>query len=175
MKYTEIFGWFPESTAEALRSLIKGYEIKDVIEIGAFLGKSTAFFASQVWEVTSIDPFKMWKEGKENGDARAHGGEDFYDKFVENTKEYTNIVALRLPSVTADYCWSRNIKSDLVYIDGAHDYDSVKFDIHAFTPRANKIVCGDDYDENWPGVKQAVDEAFGDKVQLVGNFWYVIL
>lgn len=174
MDYKDIPGWFHQHTADTLTKLIQEHNVLDVIEIGSFLGKSAAFFASQVWEVTCIDPFKAWPEGNQNGDSQL-AGEDFYDKFLENTKEYKNIVVIRLSSVTADYTWSRNIKSDLVYIDGAHDYDSVKLDIQMFTPRAKKIICGDDYDENWPGVKQAVDEAFGDTVNLVGNFWYVIL
>lgn len=174
MDYKDIPGWFHQHTADTLTKLIQEHGVKDVTEIGSFLGKSAVFFATRVEQVYCIDPFVMWPEGRENGDAQL-AGEDFYDKFVENTKEYPNILAVRHTSNTVDYLWSHNIKSDLVYIDGAHDYNSVKLDIKAFTSRTKKIICGDDYDENWPGVKQAVDEAFGDKVQLVGNFWYVIL
>jgi Methyltransferase domain len=47
---------------------------------------------------------------------------------------------------------------DVVFIDGAHDYQSVKADIEAWLPRVKKagILCGHDF--NWPEVNQAVTE-----------------
>lgn len=52
---------------------------------------------------------------------------------------------------------------DFVYIDGAHDYDNVKADIEAWTPKVRKggVVCGDDYyltRHGNLGVIQAVNE-----------------
>lgn len=174
--YRDIFGWFTEGTADALRSLIKGYDISTVVEVGSFLGRSTAFFAENVSQVTAIDPFVAWPEGMNNGDARA-AGDDFFRQFINNMKECgvaAKVIPVRLTSMEA---YSEDLPRwfDLAYIDAAHDYESVRDDIALWRTRATKIICGDDYDENWPGVKQAVDEAFGDKVQLVGNFWYVML
>jgi hypothetical protein len=47
-----------------------------------------------------------------------------------------------------------------VYIDAAHDYDSVRDDLAAWYPRlvSGGLIGGHDYTEPWPGVRQAVDE-----------------
>ena len=52
---------------------------------------------------------------------------------------------------------------DFVYIDAAHDYESVKKDIIAWTLKVKKggYICGHDYGV-FPGVKKAVDEIFPD-------------
>ncbi|MHA2313470.1 MAG: class I SAM-dependent methyltransferase [Candidatus Thorarchaeota archaeon] len=86
-------------------------------------------------------------------------------KFIEL---YEVAVFYHKPSVDA----ARYIASgclDLVFIDALHDYEHVKQDIELWLPkvRAGGIICGDDYDHHrHPGVKQAVDEAFGDRVEL---------
>jgi hypothetical protein len=69
--------------------------------------------------------------------------------------------------------------ADVVFIDGSHDYQSVKRDIALWRTRvrpAGGRLCGHDYDDNWPGVKQAVDEAFGSRVRVKHvNVWEVDL
>jgi cephalosporin hydroxylase len=179
-EYRDIFGWFPETTADALRGLIKEHDVSTVIEIGSFLGKSTAFFAENVVQTIAIDPFVAWPEGNDNDDARA-AGEDFYEQFKANILEIrshgarlADIQVVRKTSVDA-YESNPDLEADLVYIDAVHDYKSVFIDCRMWLGRARKIICGDDYDENWPGVMEAVDELFRSEVHLVGNFWYVIL
>lgn len=51
-------------------------------------------------------------------------------------------------------------KPGFVYIDAAHDYESVAADIAAWWPRVldGGILAGHDYDATHPGVVQAVDE-----------------
>ncbi|MBV8523326.1 MAG: class I SAM-dependent methyltransferase, partial [Acetobacteraceae bacterium] len=59
----------------------------------------------------------------------------------------------------------RNVKVDLVHLDGGHDYRSVMADLQAWWPlvRPGGILIGDDYNTNgvWPEVRQAFDEFFG--------------
>lgn len=177
----DIPGWFRPETAAALETLIKEHNVSQVIEIGSYLGKSTCFFLMHVLETIAIDPFVMWAEGRENGDAMRDGGEDFYDKFKANVEEMRNnnghkLAALRVCRRTSREAWLNNpsLEADLIYIDASHDYYSVKQDISMWGLRAKKVICGDDYDENWPGVVQAVDEAYPDRV-VVGNFWYKVI
>ena len=71
---------------------------------------------------------------------------------------------------------------DFVFIDACHMYEFVRDDIAAWIPlvKQNGIICGHDYDGvgdkrcGW-GVKRAVDEAFGNRVQVLpGNVWWVV-
>lgn len=73
---------------------------------------------------------------------------------------------------------------DLVYLDGAHDYENVKLDIAAWWPlvRPGGILAGDDYDtQEHEGVIQAVLEFAAEKdlvVRLTTDYnrfpsWYV--
>ena len=64
---------------------------------------------------------------------------------------------------------------DFVLIDAAHDYENVKEDIKHWFPKVKKggVMAGDDYHYTWPGVVKAADEAFGNKIQVVGSTWYV--
>lgn len=66
---------------------------------------------------------------------------------------------------------------DFVFIDASHDYQSVALDLDSWTPKvkAEGLVCGHDYHRHHPGVRQAVDERFGDNVAVAqGNVWWVI-
>jgi hypothetical protein len=47
-----------------------------------------------------------------------------------------------------------------VYIDAAHDYDSVRDDLAAWYPKLapGGLIGGHDYSSAWPGVTQAVNE-----------------
>lgn len=168
----KIEGWFPKENQFKLDELIREHEIKDVIEIGSFVGKSTAFFAERVLRVWAVDPFIMWPDGKaENGTAIQYG-DDFYVKFLENMAAagvLSKIGPIRMTSrEAAENVF--NTPADLVYIDGQHDYKSVKEDIKLFAPFAKKFICGDDYDENWPGVIRAVDEIYPQRL-VYGNLW----
>lgn len=168
----KIFGWFPHENQVKLDEIIKEHDIKTVIEIGSFVGLSTAFFAKRVDHVWAIDPFTLWPEGRENGDARQYG-EDFYYKFAENMKNervLTKVTPVRMTSREASERLNNVIEADLVYVDGSHDYESVKEDLILWGSFAKKFICGDDYDHNWPGVMKAVDEIYPQR-QVYGNLW----
>lgn len=167
-------GWFQDRSRAQLSALIQEHQVKDVIEIGSFLGLSTSFFAEHCDHVYAIDPFVAWPEGEQNGDARA-AGKDFYFRFLNNMADRSllgKITPIRLHSFSAAML---AIDADLIYIDAEHDHHSVRRDIDAWLPRAKKVICGDDYDENWPGVVEAVNEVFGvENVHVAGNLWWVI-
>lgn len=57
---------------------------------------------------------------------------------------------------------------DFVFIDGKHTYDFVKADIKNYLPKVRKggLVSGHDYAAKFPGVVQAVDEAFNKQAEI---------
>jgi hypothetical protein len=62
---------------------------------------------------------------------------------------------------------------DLILVDAAHDYDSVKGDLDAWYPKIRTggfVVC-DDYEPGWPDVMRAVN-ATGWSGQLIApSLW----
>ena len=58
---------------------------------------------------------------------------------------------------------------DMVFIDGDHSYEAVRADIAAWRPLARRMLCGHDLHASGakPGVRQAVEEAFGDGARVV--------
>lgn len=175
-KPKEIFGWFPVESQDYLNRLIKEYDIKSVIEVGCFLGKATAFFAERIEKVYVVDTFVQNWELQSNIDAREYP-EHFYNQFEANMKErghWPKISVFKMPShEAADFC----PKADLIYIDASHDFGNVRRDIVKWYDLANTLVCGDDYDEHWQGVRQAVD-AFAitanRKAEIEGRIWCFI-
>lgn len=66
---------------------------------------------------------------------------------------------------------------DFVFIDADHSYEGAKADITHWLPKVRKggWIGGHDYNQKWPGVIRAVDEAFGSRVQTYqpGSIWGV--
>jgi predicted O-methyltransferase YrrM len=61
---------------------------------------------------------------------------------------------------------------DFVFIDGAHDYDSVFDDIHHWFPKVKVggYISGDDLD--WRGVNMAVYDNFENNfISIKGKTW----
>lgn len=110
--------------------------------------------------------------------AAASTPDELFVQFSKNCQEYLQqgcICPQRLPSLDAAPLISDG-RLDFVFIDANHEYEAVKADIEAWLPKVRKggILCGHDYSDGplpggdgklwFPGVKQAVDEAFGDRV-----------
>jgi hypothetical protein len=58
----------------------------------------------------------------------------------------------------------------LVFLDAWHDYEETKKDIEWARSAGARIIAGHDYCDEFPGVKQAVDE-FGGPRELAGTAW----
>ena len=165
-------GWFPTTNKETLERLIKEHNVKTVLEIGSFVGLSTAWFAERVEKVFTIDPFDAitrinYLHGEMKEVAKNQLG-----NFRKNTDKYDNIFELVMTSEQAFNHHDFDLYADLIYIDGSHEYEDVKKDIEMWQNRATKILCGDDYTDSWPGVKKAVDEC-GLQVNKDQRLWYV--
>jgi hypothetical protein len=160
-QYVDLAGWLSIGNARMLRKLIQEYDVKTVLEIGPFCGLSTLLLALNTEHVTTIDTFA--------GDpsdvvfsipsvlARVGSQRDIFDGNMEafGVAEKVEVLTGRSHDVL-DALKGRTF--DLVYIDGAHDFETAYGDILRALPMATKVLCGDDYSATWPGVRKAVDQ-----------------
>ena len=127
-------------------------------KVGVEVGVSFGYFSKHILENTnmvlySIDP---WEKNIELGNP-----EQAYEstqRLLKPFGERRNIIKGYSPEVCKDF---QDNSVDFVYIDGLHDYDSVKADIEGWYPKVktNGIISGHDYSErDWIGVVNAVKE-----------------
>lgn len=190
----DLHGWMDAKFELVFKKFIlkkKQYQPLIIVEVGSWKGLSTCTMAKICKECNiqaSIIAIDTWLGAQEfwtwglNDILRGkslnliNGYPSVYNTFVKNVKllDYTDLIApLPLPSkVAADVLEYYNIKADIIYIDAAHDYDSVKQDITVYQKiaKTNTIIFGDDYTPNWPGVEQAVDEILPNRI-INGVIW----
>ncbi|GAU82912.1 hypothetical protein BIWAKO_02835 [Bosea sp. BIWAKO-01] len=149
-----------------------------VVEIGSWLGSSTRFLASRSGGcVIAID---HWIGSEEHYKQEQYTDllPKLFVTFLANCWEYkSKILPIRKNSVEALTLPIENI--DVLYIDGAHDYDSVYADLTNWSPRVAEsgVICGDDW--LWGvdvPVQRAVKDfaaATGVTARSEGNFWWL--
>lgn len=131
------------------------------VEVGSFLGKSSAYMAVEIINSKKeirFDCIDLWAGTTENYITNVLG---LYDAFVDNMKPVNGWYnPIRLNSVEAATLYPDH-SIDFVFIDACHDYECVYADIKAWYPkvRPGGYIAGHDYNHpNHPGVKQAVFE-----------------
>lgn len=170
--------WF--SAASTYRRLVDNCRPNGkLVEVGCWKGRSTAFLLveasnkSQRIEVYAVD---TWQGSPEHAGHASILADTLYEEFLENVRPVgRQLVSLRIPSPkAADFF--ENGSLDGVFIDAAHDYQSVLADIVAWRPkvRAGGILAGHDYRCGWPGVDRAVDEVF-EAVKASECCWIKVL
>lgn len=157
----QIEGWMSKEELNWLFKVATG--VKSIIEVGSWKGRSThALLTGCKGTVYAVDHFQG-SPGEE-----AHKGvKNIYEDFIKNVGHFKQLKVIESDSLKA----AKNFKgkADMVFIDGAHTYEAVKADIEAWLPKAEKIICGHDF--QWPGVQQAVTEKFGF-VHTQDTIWY---
>jgi hypothetical protein len=157
---SDVDGWLSYDEGLALSKLANG---KDVLEIGSYCGRSTICMAQTANRVVAVDPF--------DGRGTPRMNHSTLESFKNNIERYG--VAGKVDTLvgTADEAlteFDHYVPFDLVFIDGAHDADSVRNDIS----HARRLLKPDgllafhdyrvhpgQYDGRWdPGVTTAVDE-----------------
>lgn len=175
--YQSISGWFSfkDLYAEMVAKAPKG-ELSTFVEVGAWKGKSTAFMGVEI--ANSRKPISFYTVDHWLGsDEPAHHADPFvqagklYEEFRKNVRPLLNVYVhpLRMASVEAAKRFDDG-SVDFLFLDGGHDYDSVRDDLTAWLPKlkANAVLAGDDY--NWTGVKKAIFERFGeDRIAVLGE------
>lgn len=137
-----------------------------IVEIGSYLGASACCFAAAPPPAAgkTVYCIDTW-----TNDAMTEGNRDTWQIFRDNTRIYSStIVPLRGWSAEMAKHLARYIgKIDLLFIDGAHDYDSVKADwetYKAFLEKGSVIIF---HDTGWAeGVQTVVKK---DVLHLTEN------
>jgi len=167
--HENIDGWFDFDNI--YKKMVENFpDGSHFVEIGSWLGKSTSYMAVEIInsgkniKFDAIDTWEGTSDEKLHGDIIKELENDLYHTFIKNiepVKDYINPIRGWSYDVVNNY---DNESLDFVFIDGAHDYESVKRDIKNWYPKVKKngIISGHDYNiHDWPGVVQAVDEFFG--------------
>jgi SAM-dependent methyltransferase len=136
-----------------------------VVEVGCWMGRSTAALATGGGTVYAVD---TWQGSEEHRDIMKQlTPENLFKSFQHHTADIKNIVPIKAPSLEAVKAFD---KIDMVFIDGSHDYENAKADIMAWKEKLSPggLLCGHDYEYS-PGVKQAVSELLPDAVVVPGT------
>lgn len=162
-----IEGWMSEP--ELLWLAEQAEKHKVIVEIGSYLGRSTRALADNTpGAVYALDDW--------------YGPRDF-----ELTAEQRRLIPLRFcdhmhgllltkvrPVVVDHANLCVDIRPDMVFIDGDHEYGNVLRDIQYWKHMLSSggLLCGHDWDV-FPGVNQAVTELLpGASVAPNTNIWY---
>lgn len=150
------------------------------IEIGVYMGRSLIFFASELvrtgrtdCRIVGYDPY----DDAAATEAARHLREN------ATAAERALIDVRRNWSVEGSRDWA-NASVDFVFIDGGHEYESVRDDIRAWLPKLKPggLMAGHDYGHvckpgevaprsSHPGVAQAVDELLPERALEGGAVW----
>jgi predicted O-methyltransferase YrrM len=151
-----------------LQHLIVGEELK-IAEIGVYKGRGTA-----MWNVILINEglnYDYYAIDHFLGSSEHNKTFDYYGTTLENLKPIIDKIKIIKNDSTSESQKYPNDYFDIVYIDASHEYEYVKKDIINWLPKVKLggIICGDDYTKGWPGVVVAVNEIFGDNINIVGG------
>ncbi len=168
-------GWY--ANAQQMEELFKDHNIRTVVEVGSWLGKSTCHIASQLGHGGRVYAIDHWLGSVEHQDYE--NLPTLYDQFLSNVIHAGlthRIIPLRMDSLQgAGYL--KHVPVDLVYLDAAHDKESVLKDLEAWFPyvKGHGVLCGDDW--GWKSVEEAVREfAQKNRLKIVygKNFWRLV-
>ena len=165
---SDIEGWMTPTELEWLYQTAR--RVNSIVEVGSFLGRSThALLSGCSGKVIAVDDFSticsvIGMNINKN---------ELIKTFANNLKGFPNLEvfvgdSLEAAKVLPDV--------DMVFLDGNHDYEPLCKELDVWLPKTKRVLCGHDYNEvYWPGVAQAVDEKFGDRVNVLDHIWFITL
>ena len=143
-----------------------------LLEVGAFSGDSASIFADNFRSIYSVDP---WESNYDPTGADHASNPALYNMveveaaFDIVSKRYGNITKLKMLSSQAVHQFEDGI-IDVVYLDGNHNYDSVKADILLWKAKPSHFLGFHDYSsKHYLGVKKAINELLGEPLALFSD------
>lgn len=134
-----------------------------MVEIGSYQGESAQMFLDSgiVGRLYCVDP---WQMNFDKNDVCAFTDmariEREFDRRVGGDARVVKVKG------TVDTLVDRLAKEgtavDVVYVDGCHTYEAVKYDLTRVLAHVRpRVVCGHDFSERWSGCRRAVLEVVG--------------
>lgn len=167
MNYKEIEGWFSwESVADEF--VEKSTDNSIIVELGAWMGKSTAYQASKIKEsgknikFYTVDTFKGAENEPVHVDTIQKNGGSIFHVFQENmikcgVENY--VTPLEMTSAEASARFEDN-SIDFLFVDAGHRYEDVISDLNLWYKKVKTggIIAG--HDAEHPPVGKALKEFF---------------
>jgi predicted O-methyltransferase YrrM len=163
-----IEGWLADAEASllitAVAQAVKALpEIRAMVEIGSYCGKSTVVIGSVLSEARTngiklfaIDPHEGVVGAIDNG---LYQTPQTLEKFRHNISHFglSHLVEI-VRKLSFEVDWNQPIS--FLFIDGLHDYENVARDFNHFKSwlAPGGFVAFHDYADHFPGVKTFVDE-----------------
>jgi len=157
----------------------KASKAQMVLEVGSYRGRSTKVLCDNCpGTVTAVD---TWRGSPGLEDElgflmEISGDPDWlYHEFLHNMQGTPNLEIIRGSSGYAAGLMTRSgRKFDMIFLDGLHDYQSVRDDISAWWPLVSDsgMMCGHDFD--FPDVAKAIRSCFPEFPEgNHGSIWAV--
>jgi len=155
----DLHGWC-ETAHQTMFERVVNPKMSVIVELGAWLGKSTRFLLSLAPQATVIcvDHWLGSLEHHEN-EQWCQKIPTLYETFLVNLwEERDRVIPVRQTTLAAmEEIHRHKIVPDLIYIDAGHTYQEV----HADTTASLRLfpasrICGDDW--SWQEVRRAVSE-----------------
>jgi predicted O-methyltransferase YrrM len=155
-------GWMEERELIWLANAATRYQ--RIAEIGCWMGRSTRALADNLVTGT-IYAIDHWQGSEEHQPQLADKPKGWlYGQFCANLADHIldgRVKPIGLSSLDASKLVLSYNLLDMVFIDGAHDYEAVKADILAWKPlvRVGGMLCG--HDRGYAPVARAIAETLG--------------
>jgi glycosyltransferase involved in cell wall biosynthesis len=178
---TDVDGWcdYRDFYSYVAQTIPEGAEI---VEIGSWQGQSIVHLCQRLQDLgkaATVNCVDTWK-GEQNQPSHLqvvdkHGG-SILGKFTENIEaaKVAGMIKVTVGDSAESASQFEDGSMDFIFIDAAHDYDSVVKDLAAWWPKLKEggIFAGHDYP--WHEVEKAVNEhasANGYEVTPAGRCW----
>ena len=177
MTYEDIQGWF-DFQALYDRIVAAAHGGDTFIEIGAWLGKSTAYMGQRIKESGKAVTFyavDTWQGSASEPDQLKAGAEsDLYLTFLANMNACglgDVVLPVRMNSLDAAL---RLPPAEFIFLDADHSYDAVMADLKAWLPKVKPggTFAGHDWNSS-DGVPRAVRALLPTRHHIEGNCWVV--
>lgn len=152
-------GWMGDYDLRLLASWARG--CRRVVEVGCWQGRSTTALALALPEGGRLFAVDHWRGETDRPDLTGPALRCCFERNCQSLIETGRVHPIGLHSLDAAVVVGAGDPLDLVFVDAAHDYASVRDDIAAWLPlvRPGGAIAGHDHWQE--GVRRALDERFG--------------